>query len=286
MTHLDLFAGAGGASWFGKLIGARCVGYVENDEYCKQVIRARIKDGIFDDAPIFSDVRTFNGLPYRGRVDLITAGFPCQPFSVAGKRKGESDERNMWPDTLRILGEIRPRFAILENVPGLFATDYIRTIFGGLAASGFDAEWQVISASDVGAPHLRKRVWIFVTDAQRHGGRPDAARHRLSAESTELQFSDGEARSNNAAPICSDVADADRNRREERQVERFRQRKDRSFKTGQPNTWSDYRTRTWWKSEPGLGRVADGVANRSNRLKALGNGWVPGVAYEFWRRVI
>lgn len=88
MTHLDLFAGAGGASWFGKLIGATTVGYVENDKYCQQVLRARIKDGIFDDAPIFDDVRTFDGLPYRGRVDLITAGFPCQPFSCAGKRQG------------------------------------------------------------------------------------------------------------------------------------------------------------------------------------------------------
>ena len=128
----------------------------------QRVIRARIRDGLFDDAPIWDDARTFDGVPWRGLVDVISAGFPCQPFSVAGKRRGEDDPRNLWPDTLRIIREVRPSYAFLENVPGLLAGHgYFGRILGDLAEAGFDAEWIVLSAADAGANHLRKRLWIL-----------------------------------------------------------------------------------------------------------------------------
>lgn len=168
MTELSLFTGAGGGVWASKLLGHRIVGYVEREKFCQEVIRQRIRDGLFDDAPVFDDVRTFNGLPYRGRVDIVSAGFPCQPFSTAGKRLGAKDERNMWPDTLRILNEVRPRWALLENVPGLIRSGYFETILQGLAESGYDARWTVLGASDLGARHYRKRVWIL---AYPHGQR-------------------------------------------------------------------------------------------------------------------
>ena len=143
------------------LLGHRIVGYVEYDEYCQKVIRQRIRDGIYDDAPIFGDIRRFDGRRFAGCVDVISGGFPCQAFSVAGRRLGEGDERNMWPETLRVIGEVRPRYCFLENVPGLISSGYFGTILGGLAESGYDAEWCVLGADDVGAPHRRKRLWIL-----------------------------------------------------------------------------------------------------------------------------
>ena len=103
------------------LLGFRPVGYVEWDDYCQRVIAARIRDGILPDAPIFGDIKTFisegYAASYQDMVDVLTAGFPCQPFSVAGKQRGADDERNMWPATAECIGIVRPRFVLLENAP-------------------------------------------------------------------------------------------------------------------------------------------------------------------------
>lgn len=160
VNELSLFTGAGGLVWATKyLLGWRTIGYVEQDAYCRKVIRQRVRDGLFDDAPIFFDVRAFDGRPYRNKVDCITAGFPCQPFSVAGQRRCADDERNMWPETIRVIREVRPEWVFLENVPGLLVS-YFGTILGDLAEAGYDARWTVLSASGVGAPHRRARLWI------------------------------------------------------------------------------------------------------------------------------
>ncbi len=170
MNELCLFAGAGGGSLASKhLLGHTTVCYVEIADYCQQVLQARIRDGLLDDAPIWDDVRTFDGRPWRGCVDLITAGFPCQPFSCAGQQRGKDDERNMWPETIRIIREVGPRFCLLENVSNLLAYEYYGTILGELAESGFDIRWGVLSAAGVGANHLRNRLWIYA-DADRDRG--------------------------------------------------------------------------------------------------------------------
>lgn len=161
MNELALFAGAGGGLLGSRLLGWRTVCAVERDPYRQAVLLARQADGSLDPFPIWDDVRTFDGRPLRGLVDVVSAGFPCQPFSVAGKRRGDADERNGWPDTIRIIRDVRPRFAFLENVPGLLAHKYFGTVLGDLAEAGFDAEWCVLGADDVGAPHRRKRVWIL-----------------------------------------------------------------------------------------------------------------------------
>ena len=167
-TEMSLFSGYGGFSLGLRLAGlnTRTICYVEWDKYCQQVIQARIGDGHLDDAPIWDDIKSFDGRPWCGTVDILSAGFPCQPHSNAGLRKGAADDRNLFPDTLRIIGEVGPRLVILENVPGINVGNggrppYGGTVVGELAEVGYDAEWRVISAADAGAPHLRNRWWLL-----------------------------------------------------------------------------------------------------------------------------
>ncbi len=125
MNELSLFTGAGGGLLGSRMLGWRTVGYVEWDDYCQRVLAARINDGLLDPAPIFGDVRTFvcdgYAASYQGMVDVVTAGFPCQPFSVAGKRAGEADERNMWPATLDFIRIVRPALSCLKMCGESFA---------------------------------------------------------------------------------------------------------------------------------------------------------------------
>jgi DNA (cytosine-5)-methyltransferase 1 len=145
LNILDLCSGIGGFSLALKWLvgGFKTVGYIEIDRYCREVLRQRIRDGFLDDAPIFHDLRTFSGEQYRGKVDIITAGFPCQPFSIAGKRKGEADERNLWPDVGRVIREVRPPHVFLENVPELLK-GYWWTVLAGLAKEGYRLEWSLV----------------------------------------------------------------------------------------------------------------------------------------------
>jgi DNA (cytosine-5)-methyltransferase 1 len=164
VRELSLFSGAGGGLLGTHLLGWRPIGYVEFNDYCQRVIRQRILDGILPNAPIFGDIRTFissgSAELYRGVTDIITGGFPCQPFSVAGKQAGADDPRNMWPATIECLRIIRPKYALLENVAGLVTSGYFGTILGDLAESGFNCRWRILSAAEMGAPHKRDRLWI------------------------------------------------------------------------------------------------------------------------------
>jgi len=167
MNVLSLFTGAGGGelAFQHLLTGFRTVGYVEYEPYCQAVIRQRISDGLLDDAPIFSDIKDFISEgwaeSYKGMVDVVTAGFPCQPFSVAGKRKGKDDSRNLWPETKSVIRMVRPRYAFLENVPGLLASGYMPTIFSDLAEVGYNARWCVLGARDINGPLDGKRVFTL-----------------------------------------------------------------------------------------------------------------------------
>ena len=178
MNELALFAGIGGGILGGKLLGWRTVCAVERDAYCREILLRRQEDGSLEPFPVWDDVRSFDGKPWRGKVDIVTAGFPCQPFSVAGEQKGEDDERNMWPDTIRIIREVGPRWVLLENVPGLLVYQYTHAIFGELAEMGYDCRWGCISAASVGANHRRDRLWILadadrMRKSQQEGGKQD-----------------------------------------------------------------------------------------------------------------
>ena len=168
LTELSLFSGYGGFSLGLRLAGleVRTIGYVEIEPYCQDIIKARIRDGLLDDAPIWPDIRAFDGSQCRGLVDIVSGGFPCTPHSTAGKRRGADDDRNLWPDTLRVIGEVGPRYVLLENVPGILSNGYAGTVVGQLSEIGYDARWGLVPAAAVGAPHLRWRWWCFATDAE------------------------------------------------------------------------------------------------------------------------
>ena len=262
MNELALFAGAGGGILGGLLLGWRTVCAVEIDAYCRQVLMQRQDDGILDPFPIWDDVRTFDGTEWRGLVDVVSAGFPCQPFSVAGKQQAADDDRNGWPATARILGEVRAPWVLLENVPGLIATGYLATVIGDLATLGYVGRYGILSAASVGAPHRRERLWIvghassIRCDAGRTG--EPLSRAGMDGQTGDVADAYGERRGNAPQRLCALPITR---RICERQA------------SGD---------RGWWSSESGLGRVADGVADRVDRLKAIGNGQVSRVVAAVW----
>jgi DNA (cytosine-5)-methyltransferase 1 len=160
LNELALFAGAGGGVLGGHLLGWRTVCAVEWEAYPASVLVARQNDGLLPPFPIWDDVQTFDGKPWRGIVDVISGGFPCQDISAAGKGAGIDGERSgMWGEMARIIHEVRPRFVFVENSPMLTSRGLGR-VLGDLASMGFDARWGVLGAADIGANHQRDRIWI------------------------------------------------------------------------------------------------------------------------------
>ena len=312
MKCLSLFSGAGGGDLAAQhLLGFETVGYVEWDKYCQKILAQRIKDGFLDQAPIFGDIDHFiesrAAQKYQGFVDILTAGFPCQPFSVAGKKRGQDDERNKWPQTIQTIRDVQPRFAFLENVPGLLNSGYFHEVLGSLAEAGYDAKWIVLGADDVRppAPHRRKRLWILaysVSDSERaaYGSEEwiggcegqdigegsslrsdfgDSGENVADTGSKRLEGSINEKLS--ASERSQDVADSEsRHRNDNEAVTRL---------GGSPtqkvfgNGSSVSGEGSWWSTEPDVGRVAHGVASRVDRLKALGNGQVPQCTALAWK---
>ena len=160
MNELALFAGAGGSILGGKLLGWRTVCAVEWEAYPASVLVARQNDKQLEPFPIWDDARTFDGKPWRGIVDVISGGFPCTDISAAGKGAGiDGEASGMWAEMARIICEVRPRFVFVENSPMLTSRGLGR-VLGDLVSMGFDAEWGVLGAADIGAPHQRDRIWI------------------------------------------------------------------------------------------------------------------------------
>jgi DNA (cytosine-5)-methyltransferase 1 len=248
MNVLELFSGAGGGILGSRLLGHSTVCTVERDPYCREVLLRRQEEGHLEPFPVWDDVRTFDGRPWRDVVDIVAAGFPCQPWSSAGARRGSADERNLWPDTLRVIREVGPRFAFLENVPRLANNTYFwECILPSLAEAGFDVRWEVVSAAEVGAPHQRDRIWILGSSSR---SLADACRSGLEG----LGERAGGAGPQEPVPASSGTYQG--------------------------------RGSSWWLAEPDVGRVAHGVAARMDRLRAIGNGQVPAVAARAWGELI
>jgi DNA (cytosine-5)-methyltransferase 1 len=263
MNELALFAGAGGGILGGGLLGWRTVCAVEWEPYPASVLCARQNDGLLPPFPIWDDVQTFDGKPWRGIVDVVSGGFPCQDISAAGKGAGIEGERSgMWREMARIIREVRPRFAFMENSPMLTSRG-LGTVLGDLAKMGFDARWGVLGAADVGANHQRDRVWIV---AKRRGHVSHPELHRLGRRKQQqegVEKTDG----NMANPCLSGFASRNDQASNSQKHPLEKQLGRSGYELGA--------SKHWWETEPDVGRVVDGLAARVDRLKAIGNGQVP-----------
>lgn len=289
---LDLFSGIGGFSLGLERSGAfETVAFCEIEPYCQKVLAKH-----WPKVPIYDDVRTITAerLAADGiAVDAICGGFPCQDISTAGKGAGLEGERSgLWYEYARIIGEVRPRYVIVENVSALLVRGLDR-VLGTLAALGYDAEWHCIPASSIGAPHRRDRVWIVAYANEAHGKRErlssgiqsgDARIRQCDFKASfmadtnsqwELQpqgrFSDERRWISDG---CEDVADAVCSGRQGQ-----RQSEQSEYSTpfiNRETIKSEHgRFAYLWAVEPDVGRVVDGLPNRSHRLRALGNAVVP-----------
>jgi DNA (cytosine-5)-methyltransferase 1 len=258
-THLDLFSGIGGFSIAAERSGFRTIGFSEIDPYASAVLRKH-----WPTVPNFGDIRN---VTEDMQVDLITGGFPCQPFSVAGKRGGDSDERFLWPELVRILGNLRPSFALFENVPGLLSIDGGRTfnrILSDIQSIGYDLLWNCVPACAIGANHIRDRLWIVAYATSSKNKRFSLP--ELHKRNTRLEFTSSNQRFDKST-IIENVADTS-NARTKGMCER-----------------RNKTVANWWITEPNVGRVAHGIPNRVDRLRCLGNGIVPQVAEVFLKEI-
>lgn len=282
-THLDLFSGIGGFALAAGWAGYRTVGFCEVEDYPRRILSKR-----FSGVPIHGDIREFDGSAYRG-VTLITGGYPCQPFSQAGKRQGAADDRHLWPEMLRVVKQARPAWVLAENVAG-HITMGLDEVLADLEGEGYAARAVVVPACAVDAPHRRDRVWIVANDlahsgsGRRQSGELQAGRNEPGLCGTDVADTDSEQRRMRHT-VRQDAEDAGQSPRSTQHgqgqlVSRLGGAVDGlSSGLDMPRRWSDG---SW---EDGVPRVTVGAKNRTQRLKALGNAIVPQVAYELIRHL-
>tara|TARA_Y100000588_G_scaffold389685_1_gene493127 strand:+ start:1887 stop:2729 length:843 start_codon:yes stop_codon:yes gene_type:complete len=269
---LDLCSGIGGFALGLQSTGYfKTIGFCEIDPFCQKVLKKN-----FPGVPIYNDIKEFKPNDEGLRPDIITSGFPCQPFSVAGKRKSEKDDRNLWKETFRVIKESRPAFFIGENVGGIVKL-YLDTILEDLESANYSqTRCFNISASSIGARHQRQRIWIIAnSNDTRLKNRNE--QHRRTSTPNEKGI-DSSSR--------SDIVSNSNNKR----LERFNvcsstiktKRKQTNFRT--ENSRSEYKHQTWWQTQSKLRGVPNGISyeldkDRVNRIKALGNAIVPQIPY-------
>ena len=284
MRVLDLFSGIGGFSLGLEAAGMETVAFCEREPFCQAVLRKH-----WPDVPIHDDITQLDGKAYRGTVELVCGGFPCQPFSVAGKRRGAEDDRALWPQMLRVIREVQPTWVIGENVTGIIAME-LDTVLSDLEGEGYACQTFVLPACAVDAPHRRDRVWV-IAYANREG-EPDGTIGRAGvvgeASNQSLEGAEKTQRSADSEGLRRDgqaVADAQSKRMERNGAFRVKEPQP-STRKGLFRCDSPRGKPRIWESEPSMGRVANGVPNRSHRLKSLGNAVVPQVVEQIGKAVM
>ena len=260
MRFGSLFTGIGGLDLGLERAGMTCAWQVEINQYCRRVLEKH-----WPHLERLADVREC-GAHNLEPVDLICGGFPCQPHSVAGKRRGAADDRNLWPEYRRIIAELRPRYVLGENVPGIITT-MLDEVLSDLACEGYACATIILPAVAFDAPHRRDRVFIVAYAQQVRLCGMQASRDARALESAARQTcTTRRQQTEGSRHCCQDVADAD------------------SEQAG----WAAITRpqRNQWAVEPDVGRVADGVPRRMDRLRALGNAVVPQVAEWIGRRIL
>ena len=285
-THLSLFSGIGGLDLAAEMAGFKTVGQCENAKYPTRVLEKH-----WPDVPRWEDIRTLTKESFYERtglytVDLISGGFPCQPFSVAGKQKGKGDERYLWPEMLRVIHEIAPRWVVGENVPGILrlaAADVIES----LEREGYHAVVFDFEAAAVGAPHRRERI-AFV--AHRNGERLQSRNGEVVSDTISGSWT--MRRNGEFSAVKSALGMRRDNRGGKEEHERGQWRLPESRVGGMANGLSDWLDRGMsapgkWMPDPhpDIPRTATGIPHRADRLKALGNAVVPQQFYPIFRAI-
>jgi DNA (cytosine-5)-methyltransferase 1 len=260
LTVGSLFSGIGGMDLGLERAGHTVIWQSEIDPYCNKVLKKH-----WPTVPNLGDITTIDWGKIE-RPDIICGGYPCQPFSHAGKRNGTADPRHLWPAMHNAICELRPRYALMENVRGHLSMGF-GDVLADLAKIGYDAEWQVIPAAAVGALHKRDRVFIVAyPTSECSNERKPRQREKKSATQGVSRVKVGRK--------CGNVANTDSKRLQRRVRQVYQTTKSTRLALC-----------SWWETEPDVGRVADGVSNRVDRLRGLGNAVVPQVA-EFVGRLI
>ena len=314
---LSLFSGIGGLDLAAEAAGIKVIAFCEIDPFCRQILAKH-----WPEVPIFEDVFLLKGDYIASPVDIIHGGFPCQPFSLTGRQRGRDDERYLWPEFSRLVGEVKPIWVVAENVPGIFKNDVAGAVCADLEGLGYSVGIWNYEAACIGAPHHRSRVF-FVGHAERVGLPMELGRtagQKLENGCEDVSYSNGlreqqQKRSlrevgRRAGDVCEeDVAHAEGggryygiDRENIGEADREIHALDNYSKTLPDNNgerceellksvaskapYGSAGCDSWWESEPDVGRVAYGVPRRVDRLRALGNAVVPQQAYPIFKAIV
>ena len=310
-TVIAFCAGYGGIERGLDLAGFehRVLAYVEIEAFAIANLVAKMEAGQLAPAPIYTDIKTFPAEVFRGKVSILTGGYPCQPFSKAGNRLGENDPRHLWPHIRRHIESIRPHRVFFENVEGHISLG-LSSVISDLEENGYRSAWGIFSAAEVGAPHQRKRVFIMAdsdgSGQQAQRDKPwterqsqaiskpsqldrqfsNSGNNRVSIRHAELGQQGQKRKANNANPLCTTLPNSF-----DKGLERHAgngsecdEQGRHGAKEERPIGQSSIRNResSQWPPEPRLGRVANGIADRVDRIRLLGNGVVPQTAAKAW----
>ena len=281
LSHGSLFSGIGGFDLAAQWMGWSNIFQVEKDDWCRKVLAKN-----FPKTERFADIKDFTGYEYTNRIDVISGGFPCQPFSVAGQRKGKDDDRYLWEEMLRVIATIKPTYVVGENVTGIIGLA-LDTVLSDLEAQDYTTETFIIPACSKNAWHRRDRVWIVAyansigrQNEQKENGKSvcDGEWNDKTKEQSWRQQQCGAGKSGAVFPNTASSGQSGQGECSIRfsSTENGKREADNAVTNGFNGQWA---------TEPELGRVAYGIPDRMDRLKGLGNAIVPQIAYEIFSAI-